>query len=201
MKEKLLRQHGTLLQQSKSVKENQQVNNAAEKLIEQERSAVQAAVKLGVENVKADLVLKSASLAQAVEEWREGKLSSANAAAEPLRADIETIDAEIAQLKGWCGEDDDALLETFYAAKLEAVRKLGKAARVGARQHAERRRRGGARLNARRWRGGCLHACALHGTVSGGIKAARACVYLLSFAEDCILVLFPFASLPRQHLS
>ena len=34
VKEKLLRQHGTLLQQSRTVKENMQVNSAAEKLIE-----------------------------------------------------------------------------------------------------------------------------------------------------------------------
>lgn len=121
VKEKLVRQHATLLQQSRSVKENAQVTTAAETLIEQERSAVQAAVKRSVEHVQADLALKSAALAQSVEEWRQGKLSDADAAAAPLRADIQDIDAQIEQLKSWCGKDDDALLETFYTTQLPAV--------------------------------------------------------------------------------
>lgn len=122
VKEKLLRQHGTLLQQSRTVKENLQVNSAAEKLIEQERAAVQANVKRGVENVKADLTLKSAQLAKAVEEWRQTKLSGVEAAAELLKTEIQKIDGDMTLLKGWYADDDDVLLETFYKTRLDRMR-------------------------------------------------------------------------------
>ena len=121
VKEKLVRQHATLLQQSRTVRENEQVTAAAKTLIEQERSAVQAAVKRSVEHVQADLALKSAALAQTVEEWRQGELGAADAAAAPLRAGMDDIDAEIAQLSALCAQDDDALLERFYASELAAV--------------------------------------------------------------------------------
>jgi hypothetical protein len=114
VKEKLLRQHGTLLQHSRTYKENQQVTGAADSLIQQERAAVEEAVKRGVESVKGDLALKTAELSRAVEEWRQTKLSAANAASTPLVRGIESIDQEIAQLKGWCDEDDETLLQTFY---------------------------------------------------------------------------------------
>eukprot|EP00802_Teleaulax_amphioxeia_P005890 Tamp_05894.p1 GENE.Tamp_05894~~Tamp_05894.p1 ORF type:complete len:820 (+),score=205.08 Tamp_05894:86-2545(+) len=121
VKEKLVRQHATLLQQSRTVRENEQVTAAAKTLIEQERCAVQAAVKRSVEHVQADLALKSAALAQTVEEWRQGELGAADAAAAPLRAGMDDIDAEIAQLSALCAQDDDALLERFYASELAAV--------------------------------------------------------------------------------
>ncbi len=121
VKEKLLRQHGTLLQQSRTVKENMQVNSAAEKLIEQERSSVHAAVKRAVENIKADLVIKSAELTHAADDWLQTKLAAAEAAGAPLRADIENIENEIAQLRCWCADDDDVLLNIFYMTKLAIV--------------------------------------------------------------------------------
>ena len=120
-KEKLVRQHGILLKQSRTIKENQQVCSAASGLIEQESSSVQCTVKRAVESVKADLQLKSAALAHAVEQWRETKLREADAVAEPLQADIENIDNEVAQLKSWCGEDDDTFLQTFFNTKLADV--------------------------------------------------------------------------------
>jgi len=121
VKEKLVRQHGTLLQQSRSAKEQEQVNIAADKLIEDEKCNVQAAVQRGVENIKADLQLKSAALAHAVEEWRQTKLGAADSAMTPLRADIESTENEIEKLKGWCVKDEEALLETFYTTQLDSV--------------------------------------------------------------------------------
>ena len=115
VKEKILRQHGALLQHSRAYKENQQVTGAADSLIEQERSAVHAAVQCGVESVKQDLGLKTAALSQAVEEWRQTKLSTVEAASVPLLHGIESIDKEMAQLKGWYEDDDETLLQTFYS--------------------------------------------------------------------------------------
>ena len=122
IKEKLLRQHGTLLKHSKTVKENLLVCSAAAGLVERERAAVQAAVKRSVENVKADLQLKSAELTQAAQQWHDTKLSAANEAAEPLRTGIEGIDSEVAQLKGWYSEDDESLLTIFYETHASQVR-------------------------------------------------------------------------------